>query len=160
MIRGKTAALLGCAAYLGALVASPDPGLAECYRRMGKELGLAFQIHDDLLGIWGQTKVTGKPVGDDIRRRKKSLPVVFVLGRRDDPNTERLRALYTQSSLSEDDLKEALTILDASQARQYAEELAEQHLDAALAALEATKPEPEADEALRELAHFLIRRSH
>jgi geranylgeranyl diphosphate synthase type I len=160
MISGKTAALLGCAAYLGTLVASPELELAECYRRMGEELGLAFQIHDDVLGIWGHTDVTGKPVGDDIRRRKKSLPVVFVLGKKNDPGAERLRALYGQRSLSEDDVVEAIAILDSSQARKYAEGLAQQCLDAAFAELKSAKPEPEAGEALQELAYFLIKRSH
>jgi geranylgeranyl diphosphate synthase type I len=160
MIRGKTAALLGCAAYLGALVASPKFDLAECYRRMGEELGLAFQIQDDVLGIWGHTDLTGKPVGDDIFRRKKSLPVVFVLCKENDPGAKRLRALYGQRSLSEDDVAEAIAILDSSQAREHAERLAQQCLDAAFAELKLAKPEPEAGEALQELAYFLIKRSH
>lgn len=160
MIRGKTAALLGCAGQLGALVASPDSNLAEHYRHVGEGLGLAFQIQDDLLGIWGQADVTGKPVADDIRRRKKSLPVVYVLGRQNDPDAERLRTLYAQQALSEEDVAEAVAILDGCQARPYAEELARQHLEMALAQLEAAKPDPEADEALRELAYFLIKRNY
>jgi geranylgeranyl diphosphate synthase type I len=160
MIQGKTAALLGCAGQLGALVASPDPTLAECYYRLGERLGLAFQIQDDLLGIWGQAEVTGKPVADDIRRRKKSLPVVYVLSRQNDPDAKRLRTLYAQDTLSEDDVAEAVAILDVCQARPYAEELARQYLESALGELETARPEPEAGEALRELAYFLINRVH
>ncbi len=160
MIRGKTAALLGCAGQLGALVASPDLSLAEHYRQLGEGLGLAFQIKDDLLGIWGEADITGKPVADDIRRRKKSLPVVYVLGRQDDPDAERLRELYAGQELSEEDVAEAVAILDGCQARSYAEELARQHLERALAHLEAAKPDPKADEALRELAYFLIKRDY
>jgi geranylgeranyl diphosphate synthase type I len=167
MIQGKTAALLGCAGQLGPLVASPDPTLAERYRRVGEGLGLAFQIQDDLLGVWGEADVTGKPVADDIRHRKKSLPAVYVLGRQNDPGAERLRALYAsqertrrQDPLSEAEVAEAIAILDASQARPYAEELARHHLEAALAELEAARPEPEAGAALRELAYFLIRRRY
>jgi geranylgeranyl diphosphate synthase type I len=160
MIRGKTAALLGCAGQLGAMVASSDPGLTGHYRLVGEGLGLAFQIQDDLLGIWGQADVTGKPVADDIRRRKKSLPVVYVLGRQNDPDAERLRTLYAQEAISEEEVAEAVAILDASQARSYAEGLAYQHLETALAELEAAKPEPEAEEALREFARFLIKRTH
>ena len=160
MIRGKTAALLGSAGQLGALVASPDSGLAEHYRNLGEELGLAFQIQDDVLGIWGKADVTGKPVADDIRRRKKSLPVVYVLGRQNDPDAERLRVLYAQEALSEEDVAEAVAILDGCQARPYAEELARQHLERALMQLEAARPDPEADEALRELAQFLIKRNY
>jgi geranylgeranyl diphosphate synthase type I len=121
---------------------------------------LAFQIQDDVLGIWGKADVTGKPVADDIRRRKKSLPVVYVLGRQNDPDAERLRALYAQEALSEEDVAEAVAILDGCQARPYAEELARQHLETALMQLEAARPDPEADEALRELAQFLIKRNY
>jgi geranylgeranyl diphosphate synthase type I len=160
MIRGKTAALLGCAGQLGALVASPDSSLAEHYRHLGEGLGLAFQIQDDLLGIWGKADVTGKPVADDIRRRKKSLPVIYILGRQNDPDAERLRTLYAQQALSEEDVAEAVAILDSCRARPYAEGLAHQHLETALAALEAAKPDPEADEAIRELAYFLIKRDY
>jgi geranylgeranyl diphosphate synthase type I len=160
MIRGKTAALLGCAAQLGSLVASPDSSLAERYRRVGEGLGLAFQIQDDLLGIWGQADVTGKPVADDIRRRKKSLPVVYILGRLNDPNAEQLRRLYAREPLSEEDVAEAVAILDACGSKLYAEELARQYLEMALAELEAAKPDPEAGEALQELAYFLIKRNY
>ena len=160
MIQGKTAALLGCAGQLGALVASDDPALADRYRRLGEGLGLAFQIQDDVLGIWGEPEVTGKPVGDDIRQHKKSLPVVYVLGRQGNSEAERLRAIYAQKNLSEADVAEAIALLDACQARPYAEELAHYYLETALTELEAARPEPEAGEALRELAHFLIQRSY
>jgi geranylgeranyl diphosphate synthase type I len=160
MICGKTAALLGCAAQLGAQVASPDPGLAEHFRHVGEELGLAFQIQDDLLGIWGQADVTGKPVADDIRNRKKSLPIVYVLGRPNHPDAERLRALYAQEVLSEEEVAEAVAILDNCQAKTHTEESARQHLETALAELDAINSEPEAGEALRELAHFLIKRNY
>jgi geranylgeranyl diphosphate synthase type I len=142
------------------LVASPDRTLAERYYHIGEELGLAFQIQDDLLGIWGQADVTGKPVADDIRRRKKSLPVLYVLGKQNDLDAKRLRALYAQDALSEEGVDEAVSILDASQARPYAERLARQHLETALRELEAARPEPEAGEALYELAHFLIKRTY
>jgi geranylgeranyl diphosphate synthase type I len=160
MIQGKTAALLGCAGQLGALVATNDPIVAQRYQQVGQELGLAFQIQDDLLGIWGDSDVTGKPVADDIRRRKKSLPVVYVLGRHNDSDAERLRLLYAKSILSEEDVAEALVILEACQARVYTEALAQRHLDNALSELEAARPESEAGEALQEMAHFLIQRSH
>lgn len=90
MVGGKTAALIAASLALGALVA--DPGLrpaavehdrrVDALARMGEHLGLAFQIRDDMLGIWGDEDATGKPVGADIRARKKSLPIVAVPGRR------------------------------------------------------------------------------
>ncbi len=74
MIGAKTAALFGLALELGALAAGAERGP---WRRLGNELGMAFQIRDDELGIWGDPAVTGKPVGGDLRRGKKSLPMVM-----------------------------------------------------------------------------------
>jgi geranylgeranyl diphosphate synthase type I len=159
MIRGKTAALLGCAGHLGALTATSDTTQADRYRRVGEGLGMAFQIQDDVLGIWGETEVTGKPVADDLRYRKKTLPVVYVLGRPNDVRAERLRAIYAQSSLSEEDVAEAVAILDAGQSQSRAQALARDFLEEALSELGQAEPEPGAAEALRELAHFLVNRS-
>ncbi len=82
------------------------------------------------------------------------------MGQADDPGAERLRAIYAQETLSETDVAAAIAILDASQARTYAEKLAHRHLEAALAELAAARPEPEANEALREMAHFLVKRTY
>lgn len=76
MIALKTAALFGLALELGAVAAGSDP---DPWQRLGHQLGLAFQVRDDSLGIWGDPEVTGKPAGGDLRRGKKSLPVVLYL---------------------------------------------------------------------------------
>jgi len=159
MIVGKTAALLGCAAQLGALVATTEWQTLERYRHIGLALGLAFQMQDDVLGIWGEAAVTGKPVADDIRSRKKTLPVVYVLERPDDAIAARLRALYAHSPMTESDVTEAVMILDAAGAREHTERLAGHYLDRALTEIETAQPEPEAGAALRELAHFLVQRA-
>lgn len=80
MARRKTGALLGCALALGALSAG-RPDLQTISQELGEELGLAFQIKDDLLGIWGDPAKTGKPVGSDLLRKKRSFPVCFGLER-------------------------------------------------------------------------------
>jgi len=80
MARRKTGALLGCAFVLGALAAG-RPDLWGTSQELGEELGLAFQIQDDLLGIWGDPRKTGKPVGSDLLRKKRSFPVSFALER-------------------------------------------------------------------------------
>jgi geranylgeranyl diphosphate synthase type I len=149
MISGKTAALIEAACGLGALVNGSD--LAPRYEDYGRELGLAFQIQDDLLGIWGDPKVTGKPAGSDLRHHKKSLPVAYGLD-----HSEELRRLYAQSEV---DIAAAMTELDRVGARQYAEQLAAQQHRQALEALEATQQENAATEALRELANQLLKRS-
>ncbi len=74
MIAGKTAALLGASMAIGAIAGGADAATVEAMGECGRLLGLAFQVQDDVLGIWGESAVTGKPVADDIRSRKKSFP--------------------------------------------------------------------------------------
>lgn len=80
MAAGKTGALLGCASAIGAVLAGADDCTVSALATFGEQLGLAFQLIDDLLGIWGDAAVTGKPVGSDLRARKKSLPIAFAIG--------------------------------------------------------------------------------
>ncbi|WP_204041803.1 polyprenyl synthetase family protein, partial [Acrocarpospora phusangensis] len=79
MASGKTGALIACACALGGLFGGGTAAQIEHLRAFGDRLGLAFQLADDLLGIWGDPKVTGKPVHSDLANRKKSLPVVSAL---------------------------------------------------------------------------------
>jgi geranylgeranyl diphosphate synthase type I len=79
MIARKTAALLSCSASLGAWAAGASLESIDAVGRFSRELGIAFQLQDDLLGVWGDPKVTGKPARDDIRSRKKALPMVLAV---------------------------------------------------------------------------------
>src|SRR6185369_1243389 len=79
MAGDKTAALMACACSIGAVHLGAPPTLAMALAGFGAHVGLAFQLTDDLLGIWGAPEVTGKPVRADLRARKKSLPVVAAL---------------------------------------------------------------------------------
>ena len=149
MIGGKTAALIAGACAIGAIVAGSDA--VPCYEKFGGEVGFAFQIQDDLLGIWGKPEVTGKPVGGDILRRKKSLPVVYGLQR-----SEELRQLYARAEI---DVSAAMTALEKIGARDYAEALAAEHHQRALHALATTGKDNTATQALYELVNKLLRRS-
>ncbi|MCW6006092.1 polyprenyl synthetase family protein [Micromonospora sp. CPCC 205371] len=93
MAEAKTGALLGCACGLGALLGGGSPGQIEHLRRFGARLGLAFQAVDDLLGIWGDPAITGKPRHSDLASRKKSVPVVAALTS-GTPAARELAALY------------------------------------------------------------------
>jgi len=79
MIRGKTAALIAHAAWMGGLAAGQDPGTLESLSEFGESLGMAFQIQDDDLGVWGDPAVTGKSAASDLLARKKTLPVLYGL---------------------------------------------------------------------------------
>ncbi len=149
MIGGKTAALVAGACSIGAIVAGSD--VAAYYENFGREVGFAFQIQDDLLGIWGDSAVTGKPAGNDIRQHKKSLPIAYGLDR-----SERLRELYAADPIDVDGVSEEL---DHIGARDYAEALASQHHQRALSALNATSQDNAATDALIELANSLLNRT-
>ena len=79
MAGDKTAALMACACSIGAVYVGGPANMAKSLAGFGAYAGLAFQLTDDLLGIWGAPEVTGKPVRSDLRARKKSLPVVAAL---------------------------------------------------------------------------------
>jgi len=112
MIHGKTAAIIGFAAWAGATLAGADAARADAYRAFGLSLGLGFQIQDDLLGIWGAPEVTGKSAADDIRRGKKSFPILRLIERADAADRRTLRALYAEGALAESEVEIVLALLD------------------------------------------------
>ncbi len=149
MVSGKTAALVGASAAIGATLAG-SPATAH-YETFGRELGLAFQIQDDILGIWGDEALTGKSAESDIATKKKSLPVVYTLER-----SERLRGLYAAPEV---DVPAAIAELDAVGARTFAEQAARQHHKCAVQALRAGGASGDAGQALLELAENLVGRA-
>jgi len=104
MIQRKTGALIRASAEVGAMLAATTPHARLLARDFGESLGKLFQVQDDLLGVWGAPEATGKPVSADIRRKKKSLPIVLALTVA--PHAERLElsSIYGQESLSDDDV--------------------------------------------------------
>lgn len=111
MIEGKTAAIMGYAAWSGARLAGAPDAQAEEFRAFGLALGLGFQVQDDLLGVWGAPEVTGKSAADDIRRRKQSLPLLLLNARIDAADGRLLRALYAEGELQPDEVAVVLDLL-------------------------------------------------
>jgi geranylgeranyl diphosphate synthase type I len=161
MIRHKTAALLAASAQLGAIIATDDKAQVEHYYGFGQNLGMAFQIQDDILGAWGDPSVTGKSAATDIRDKKKTLPVVYALKQGTDPEAARaLAGLYAPGNpLDGDGIRSVLAILDRVGARAYAEEMAGTYYHQAIQDLESTGVENAAKALLRELAASLLGRS-
>lgn len=159
MIAGKTGALLAAAPEIGALVAGAAPESAAAYREYGAALGRAFQIQDDILGIWGEEAVTGKSVASDILSKKKSLPVLLALT--DAAAGPRLRDLYARPVLTHEDVPPVLALLEQAGARaaaQAAVHAATERAHAALAAAQAAS-EPRAHALLGELLDALVDRN-
>ncbi|HMI25869.1 MAG TPA: polyprenyl synthetase family protein, partial [Streptosporangiaceae bacterium] len=124
-----------CACSIGAVHLGAPPTLAMALAGFGAHVGLAFQLTDDLLGIWGAPEVTGKPVRADLRARKKSLPVVAALNS-GQPEAAELRALLTSpEALTEGDLVRAADLVVAAGGKDWAESEADAQLAAANASL-------------------------
>ncbi|MEU2653696.1 polyprenyl synthetase family protein [Streptomyces sp. NPDC007325] len=159
----KTGSLFSCACELGAA-----PAAAARLAAFGEHLGLAFQIADDVLGIWGDPLVTGKPAGSDLAARKKSYPVAVALATTTssdsaaDDARRRLAHLYARTepwTAAETD--EARRLLDHTGARSVAEAAARRHEQAALQALSwICPPHEEAGQDLRALAAFVTGRPY
>jgi geranylgeranyl diphosphate synthase type I len=156
MVSGKTAALLRCAACLGAvLCGAPDSTISALWE-FGHHLGMAFQAVDDVLGIWGEQAVTGKPVGSDLRRRKKTLPVCIALSHGVDLGT----AIGDPShvDVSDEEVEAITSRLDACGARKATMDLGERHMADALAALDRVPLTGQAKEQLTAVANFVVDR--
>lgn len=119
MAEGKTGALLGTAASIGAVLAGAGEPAVSALARYGRHLGLAFQLVDDLLGIWGDPQTTGKPVLADLRQRKMSLPVTRALSS-PGPAARELAAWYATTDDDEQSLRRAADLVEASGARAWA----------------------------------------
>lgn len=158
MIDKKTAALIGCSLEIGALLGTDDESSIGHFRNFGKNLGLAFQIRDDILGIWGNDKKTGKPLGSDILRRKKSLPVVYALEKAKGREKTEMVNVYSGETIDRNDLDTVLTILNSVQAKVQAQSMAEEYRDKALDEINKMSLLPWARDGLHDMAHFLVER--
>ncbi|MCX5612280.1 MULTISPECIES: family 2 encapsulin nanocompartment cargo protein polyprenyl transferase [unclassified Streptomyces] len=157
MATAKTGALLGCACALGALYAGAGPDEADAMDAFGREAGLAFQLIDDLIGIWGDPGHTGKPAGADLLARKKSLPVVAALTSGTEAG-EELAALYA-GPMSGDDVRKAADAVDRAGGRDWAQAHAADRMGRAVQQLSRAVPDLGAAGGLLALAEFVTRRT-
>jgi geranylgeranyl diphosphate synthase type I len=182
MSAAKTGALLGCAASIGAVLADAPPTTVRALRDFGRHLGLAFQAVDDLLGIWGDPATTGKPAGNDIRQRKKSMPLVAALAAGDDEARELRALLFDESSpqangkghqttsgapdwapvqakpLTADEVARATWLVEACGGREWTAARAKAHLDAGLGSLERARLSAVPRRELADLAVYAVER--
>jgi geranylgeranyl diphosphate synthase type I len=152
MIAGKTAALVSATTEIGAIVAGAGREKERHYAEYGRNVGLAFQVYDDLLGIWGDERALGKSTASDILTRKKTLPVLYGLA-----HSPALRELYAQPEI---ELDRAIALLDETGAREFTQNAAQRYSDNAVAHLNAAEPAGADGDALRALTAELIRRKY
>jgi len=156
MEAGKTGALLSCSASVGAVLAGAPDVIVEALADFGSHLGVAFQAVDDVLGIWGESSVTGKPVGSDLRQHKKSLPISIAgeLG----VDVYGTLASPLGHDLTEKEVAGALTLLDECGARRETMAIGTAHLRLALEALDRAPLAPEPRRELAAIANYVIER--
>jgi octaprenyl-diphosphate synthase len=156
IIEGKTAELTAVCCRLGAVYAgAPEPTVA-ALERYGRNLGIAFQIADDVLDIWGEERVTGKSLGTDLEKQKLTLPVIRLLRRAEPATADYIRRLL--SDAKSDGRRRLRPHLENSGALDYAWQRAKAHIKAATDSLECLA-DSDAKAALRSLAHYVVRRA-
>ncbi|HKY53871.1 MAG TPA: polyprenyl synthetase family protein [Anaerolineales bacterium] len=153
MIAGKTAALLSACCHIGSLLGGADDSKQEAYRSFGHYLGLAFQVQDDILGIWGDEEVTGKSAASDLMEGKNSLPVLAGLGKKG-TFAER----WARGPIRSEEVEEVRRSLASEGGLIVAQDASKQMTDLALMSLREADPQGEAGDALSELADQLLKR--
>ncbi len=151
MISGKTAALISACCHIGALLGDADESLQETYKSFGQYLGLAFQVQDDILGIWGDEKVTGKSVASDLVEGKNSFPVLAGLDKKG-----KFAERWAQGPIKQEEVDEMARLLASEGGLLAAQEAARQMTDLALMNLREADPQ---EEALFGLAKQLLNRN-
>ena len=160
MITNKSGTLIEAAAKIGAQLSTGDAHVIESYARFARHLGIAFQIRDDYLGVWGDEATTGKSATSDIREKKKAYPILAGLELAGDADRAALQQIYAQESLTDDDVQTVLAILTRLGAADQTDHVAGEYYSAALAHLDQTQIHNETQDAIRQLAAFLIERAY
>jgi geranylgeranyl diphosphate synthase, type I len=158
MIRKKTGDLISCSMELGASLGSDDTGAQTTLRRFGDSLGLAFQVRDDILGIWGREEDTGKPSFSDIRHKKRSFPVVYGFQQASATLKEELVAIYAQNIIDDKKVSRVVRILEDVGALNEAQRMVDSYHSRALEFLGELPGTSGARGELEELAIFLAER--
>jgi len=153
MIGGKTSSLLSTCTHIGALLGYAKAETQEAFRLFGYHLGIAFQVQDDILGIWGDESATGKSAASDLVEGKNSLPVLFGL----EQNLKFADRWHSGPVTNKDVDELAKTLMDEG-AKEYAEKMSAEQTQKALSHLEDANPRGEAGEAIIDLTNKLLNR--
>ncbi len=153
MVEGKTAALLSACTELGAIFGGCDEEAVIQYAWFGQDLGLAFQVQDDILGIWGDEKQTGKSAASDLVEGKNSLPVLHGLA-----HSEEFARRWAVGPITQEETPRLAELLKDAGSYAFCEQEAVRLTALAMKFLDQANPQGEAGEALRELAEMLVAR--
>ncbi|MBI1779157.1 MAG: polyprenyl synthetase family protein [Proteobacteria bacterium] len=159
VIRGKTAQLFAAAARVGAIVADRPVGEADALERYGMNVGIAFQLVDDVLDYSARQAELGKTVGDDFREGKLTLPVILAFERGDEAERAFWRRTLEELEQRESDLAEAVQLMERHQALGDAMNRARHYAELARAALAPFADQP-IKRALLDAVDFTVERAY
>ena len=160
MIELKTGALMGCACELGALAAGANAGQVKAARDFGRALGMAFQLVDDLLDIWGDPATTGKPQYSDIARHKKTLPIISTLQSPLPAARAFAHLLAAGQELSHEDLERGASAIEQAGGRARTQAEADAATRRAMNLIMRIAANEPAGDDLRQLAQLIVQRNH
>lgn len=156
IIGDKTASLLATCCEIGALSATDDAAAVSRMREYGENLGVAFQIRDDILDFTGTEAAIGKPVGGDLKEKKFTLPLIHAFANA--PSARRLEVLRRlKRGVKKKDIDSIVGFVEEFGGIEYARNMAEKYRDRARAQIEGL-PETEAKQSLLQLADFVVTR--
>lgn len=158
-IRRKTSLLIAISCQLGAMASDADRSIASSMYRFGYNVGMAFQIQDDLLDLCGTEKQIGKPPGSDMRQGNITLPVIYALQEPElrQPLLEEIERIHSLNGQC--DVSTAVGMIKSSSGIARSEELADRYIQKALSALE-TLPDIKTKKQLKDIANFITKRSY
>lgn len=159
MTNCKTGSLLSCATAIGAVLAGAPTPVIQALALIGRHLGQVFQAVDDLLGIWGNPSLTGKSVFNDLRRSKKTLPVLTAINSNTPPGHHLAELLSSPNGINEHLLPLAVNLIDQAGGRCLTHAHAQQNLTTALQILTDTPITDSSAKELAIIARYLERRS-
>jgi len=157
MIEKKTAALFEVSCAMGAICANAKRKDVSNLSSFGKNLGIAFQITDDLIGVLGDPKITKKPVGNDLREGKKSLPILLAINRAKGENKEIILKAFSNSFATQDDIEKALKIIRRLKIEKTVRRQAQSYVQRAKRSLQSYSGSAKKD--LLVLLSFVVKRS-
>jgi geranylgeranyl diphosphate synthase, type I len=153
MITGKTAALLAACTEIGALLAGAEKATQEIYRNYGHYLGLAFQVQDDFLGIWGDSALTGKSTSSDLVAGKKSYPILLAIQKQG-----KFADRWSAGKISQEEAPLLAEQLSKEGIKQLTVETVDKMTELALESLRLASPRGDGGDELVSLTHTLLQR--
>jgi len=157
MIADKTGALIGAASELGALTSSKDKNDRENMRLFGESLGVAFQIHDDLLDYYGNRKLVGKPIGNDFKDKKLTLPLIHAFQKAEKKEVTTIKKKI-KKGVKKKEIKEIISFAEKHDGISYAQKLQDEYANKAKDTLK-IYPESEVKTSLLKFVDYVIERS-